>query len=286
MSYSITPPAESLLRPRHSHRHARVWWLQRRDNFNLWLTDHDRKLTGQEGFIYTPIGGLDPTAVRSGGGVEEQSRDVIAALSSEAITFDDLRARLWDECEIRERVVDWLYPWAGYLQEARYWITETTFDRERVTCQISTIPYWLRFNTGGLYVRNCDDDLGGPKCKVNLTPHQQGGSVATVTTPRLTFTASGINSTTDGDHNDGDIQWLSGANAGLTSRIRTYLNLPRTFSLNLQTPFPIVPGDDFLMTTGCERTVAACNDKFANIDNYPGKPDVPGTDELLRVTRK
>lgn len=269
--------------PRQTHRLARCWWLRRTDNFNLRLTDHDHKLTLEDGQIYTPMGGFDPSAIRKSSGLQEQNFDMRAALTSDAITYDDLRARRWDECEINEYVVDWLYPWSGSLQHRRYWITETTFDGERVTAGFSGIPYWLRFNVGPIVTRGCRDDLGGPTCKVSLPPLQDTCTVNVVENDRIQFTMNGARSTSDGFNNDGEILWLTGPNTGLVSQIRSYVNTPRRVRLHERTPFSISVGESFLLTPGCKKTIQGCHDDYGNELNFDGEPDVPGTDELVRV---
>lgn len=286
MSYSLTPPAEALLRPRQSHAHARLWWVRRTDNFNLRLTDHDRSLTGPDGAVYTPTGGFNPTAIRRSAGLEEQNFEVVAALTSSAITHADLRAGRWDEAEINEYTVDWRYPWAALLQHSRYWITKTRFDAERVTCEVSGIPYHLSFSVGGVISRGCRADLGDNKCKVNLTLFEETGFVNVVEVESRQVTLSGVLTHSDGFFNDGEIRWTSGANVGVLSQVRTWTETPKRARLHLRTPFAIAPGDAFVMQPGCDKTLATCFSKYANQDNFRGFPDSPGTDELVKVVTR
>lgn len=283
MSYSLTPPAEALLRPRQSHAHARLWWVRRTDNFNLRLTDHDRKLTGPDGSVYTPMGGFNPTAIRRGSGLEEQNFEIVAALTSDAITHADLRARRWDEAEVNEYTVDWRYPWAGLLQHTRYWITKTRFSDESVTCEVAGLTYHLTFSVGGVITRACSADLGDARCKINLTLFSETGTVNAVEVEGRQVTLTGVSSTSDGFFDEGEIRWTSGANVGLYSLIRTWTNTPKRARLHVRTPFAIASGDAFVMVPGCDKLVGTCNTKYSNIVNYRGFPDVPGTDKLVRV---
>jgi uncharacterized phage protein (TIGR02218 family) len=45
---------------------------------------------------------------------------------------------------------------------------------------------------------------------------------------------------------------------------------------------PVAPGDAFVVTAGCDKTLATCRDRFANVANFRGFPHMPGTDFLLR----
>lgn len=280
MPYSPSAAADALVHPRQSHRLARLWWIRRTDGFALHLTDHDHGLTFDL-FDYTPIGGAQSTAIRKAGALEEQNFEARGVISSDAITYDDLRSGRYQEAEINEYVVDWLYPWAGALQHTRYWITETNFDGERWSAQVSGIPYWLRFSTGKILARNCEHDLGDDECMVSLGPLQSAPTVNVVSTARLVFTASSLSGTSDDYWSEGDIEWISGANAGIVSKIRTYVDSSKTISLFLRTPFTIANGDTFSMSPGCDKKRSTCTTKFSNVVNFGGAPHMPGTDKLI-----
>lgn len=285
MPYSISGGPRSLLSPRQSHRHARCWWLRRTDNFNLYLTDHDHKLTLYDGAIYTPVGGLNATAVRKGSALEEQNFEATGVLSSEAITFDDLRAGLFREAEVNEYLVDWLYPWAGPLQHARYWITETKFDGEKWTAQVSGIPYWLRFAVGHVYSRNCDADFGDARCGFDATTVATAvAAIDTIPENRIEFTVSApFAGSVTGTYDDAVCVFLTGANANLRTRVRTYTVASRGYMrLYLKTPNTMAAGDTFYLVKDCNKTKAACI-AYSNVVNFRGEESIPGTDKTIET---
>jgi uncharacterized phage protein (TIGR02218 family) len=47
-------------------------------------------------------------------------------------------------------------------------------------------------------------------------------------------------------------------------------------------PQPILPGDTFIVTAGCDKRFATCHDRFNNIVNFRGFPHVPGNDFVVR----
>ncbi len=284
MPYLALGGARSLVSPRQSHRLSRCWWIRRTDNFNLYLTDHDHELTLSDGVTYTPIGGLDATAIRKAGALEEQNFEARGVISSDAITYDDLRAGRYHEAEVNEYVVDWLYPWAGNLQHTLYWITETSFDGERWTAQVSGIPYWLRFATGSLLSRNCGADLGDDRCGVDMTVLDQIGEVQTINDVRREFVPlSGWVDGTSGYYDDGTLVWTTGANANIECIVRSYTLSPATFSLYLRTPFDIAAGDTFYVFPGCDKRKVTCSTKFANVVNFRGFEFMPGSDKLIQT---
>lgn len=282
MPYTPSGTASALVSPRQSHRLAKLWWLTRVDGFTLRLTDHDHKLAFDDLQTYTPVGGLDATALRKASALEPQNFEVTGVLNSSAITYDDLHARRWIEAEIHEYVVDWMFPWAGALQHSRYWIADTRQDGEKWTAQVEGISYWLKFNTGQVHSRGCWKELGGPDCTVALGPLQFTGGVDTVADDHIEFRVNALSSTSDGYWADGQLDWIAGPNIGLMSKIRTYTDATHTVRLFLRTPFPISTGDQFVMSPGCDHTRGAngCT-KFANNDNFGGDSFLPGTDKLI-----
>lgn len=281
MPYAPSPGASALLSPRQSHRLARLWRVTRVDGFVLYLTDHDHALVADDLQSYTPVGGINPTALRKASALEEQNFEVKGVLNSDAVTYADLRAGRWKEAEIHEYVVDAGVPWAGPLQHARYWITETRFDGEQWTAQVSGIPYWLRFNTGEVASRGCGADLGDARCKIPLATLEFTGDVLSVNDDHIEVVDSAIPNSSDDYWADGDWTWLSGANVGLVSRIRSYNDTTKVVRFFLRTPFPIVAGDTYSMTPGCDKLAATCKAKFSNIENFRGDPFFPGTDKLI-----
>jgi hypothetical protein len=50
-------------------------------------------------------------------------------------------------------------------------------------------------------------------------------------------------------------------------------------------PYPVSPGDTFLMTAGCDRSASMCSLRFGNIVNFRGEPEIPGVDALMSQGR-
>ncbi|MDB4970794.1 MAG: hypothetical protein JWN44_6483 [Myxococcales bacterium] len=77
----------------------------------------------------------------------------------------------------------------------------------------------------------------------------------------------------DGYYALGTVTFTSGANAGLTRTVRTYLS-------NVAVPivaFPSVPavGDAFTIAAGCDKQQATCSSKFGNLTHFRGLPYIP-----------
>ncbi len=81
----------------------------------------------------------------------------------------------------------------------------------------------------------------------------------------------------------GLVTWLTGANAGYQMDVRQFT--PGTVTLALPMSYPIAVGDTYTIVAGCDKTVATCKARYANLVNFRGEPFIPGTDAILRVQR-
>jgi len=58
------------------------------------------------------------------------------------------------------------------------------------------------------------------------------------------------------------------------------------FDLWQRAPQAIAVGDTFRVTAGCDKTHAACRDRFKNILNFRGFPHMPGNDFIIRMPQQ
>lgn len=79
----------------------------------------------------------------------------------------------------------------------------------------------------------------------------------------------------------GRITWLSGANAGSVSFVRTWVSGTKTIKLYNNTGDAIVNGDKFMWSYGCNKTESDCKNRFSNLVNFRGEPYLPGTEKAL-----
>ena len=49
---------------------------------------------------------------------------------------------------------------------------------------------------------------------------------------------------------------------------------------------PITATDAFVVRAGCDKRIATCGAKFANVANFRGFPHIPGQDAVLRYATK
>ena len=74
----------------------------------------------------------------------------------------------------------------------------------------------------------------------------------------------------------------SGNTAGRAREVKRHAVRGSAVLIELWQPLGGTPssGDTFTLTAGCDKSLATCRDKFANVANYRGFPHMPGNDFL------
>ena len=96
------------------------------------------------------------------------------------------------------------------------------------------------------------------------------------------FLASGLSGVASGVLTRGKLVWTSGLNNGLAVEIKAHSSSAGVSRIAIALPMgaPVVVGDTFSATAGCDRTFATCRDRFANTVNFGGFPHMPGNDAI------
>jgi len=138
---------------------------------------------------------------------------------------------------------------------------------------------------GRTFQATCDAALGDARCGVNLEVAAFKGSGAVIDVLRdRAFTASGFGSFAAGWFALGLVEWLTGANAGRRVEVLSHDLVAGVAILTLlEAPVrAIAEGDGFIARAGCDKRIATCSAKFANVANFRGFPNIPGQDAVLR----
>ena len=260
-------------------RLATCWRIERTDAVVLRFTSHDHivVIAGEQ---YRPLGSMSISAAQKEAGLTPRNADCIGILDSGAITEADLLARKYDGARIREYVVDWLYPWAGFFGQALYDIAEIRFDDAMWRATMHSPSGRLEGAYGRSASRDCDAIFGDSRCQANKVTYTVTGAVTAVVTQRKKFRTNRTEA--NGWFSQGELTWTSGANNGTTDEIRTYLNANGEMELSLFSGKNIAIGDTFSVVAGCDHTFATCVSKFNNSVHYQGFPFIPGNDEITR----
>ena len=142
------------------------WRLTRSDGLVVAVTEHDRSLS-MDGMTYEPSGAMTASELTSSAGLQPGQAGAAGALSSEAISEEDLQAGLWDGARVDIFRVDWLNSddrvqvWSGRF-------SEITHGKLGFAAELISLKADLERPVGRIYSRRCDAVLGDSRCGVDL----------------------------------------------------------------------------------------------------------------------
>jgi uncharacterized phage protein (TIGR02218 family) len=261
---------------------CRCWRVARKDGMVLGFTDHDRNLTFG-GVTYQAASGFTASTIEDQLGLAVSNLDVQSALSSVAITEDDLNAGRYDDAAVTIYLVNWQDVSQRVTLRSGF-LGQVSRGALAFTAELRGLASQLDQAAGRVFQRSCPWDLGDSRCTVDLgAAGRYGSGTATQVISAFEFTASGLGSLNAGVLARGRLVWTSGANNGLAVEIKSHSLVAGVARLSLFLPAPvaIAVGDEFSVTVGCDKALATCRDRFANVVNFGGFPQMPGNDFAL-----
>lgn len=254
--------------------------LLRRDGLALGFTSHDRDIT-ISGQLYDSEAGLNVSNLVNTEG--------FAVDNLELSTLDD--GVIFDAAEIFNGV--WTN--AKFFIIRYNWVTgnkvenlmagtigEASVRRSTISIELRGLQQYLQQPIGSVSTKTCRARLGDSRCGVDLGPFTQTGTVTSVTSNYL-FAATGRTEAAD-YFGEGLLEWLTGDNAGMRTKIRTHAT-GGVFTQALPTFRPIQAGDTFEVIAGCRKRLEDCRDKFSNILRMVAEPHRPPIDQLTKPAR-
>jgi uncharacterized phage protein (TIGR02218 family) len=256
---------------------AHVWRVERRDGEIFAFTDHDRPLHF-DGLIAEPVDGISGGAIDKSVGLNADSASIAGALSSSAITEDDLARGLWDGARVDVYRLDWSAPddrahlFAGRIGEVRR--GASAFEAELRGLQAA-----LNTPVGRVFSRFCDADLGDARCGKDIgSAAFRGEGVVTEIIGSNTFRASGLAAYADGWFARGRVTWVDAS----SSEVAVHRVDAGGVLIELldHAGAELDVGATFAITAGCDKRFATCRAKFDNAINFRGFPHMPGNDAV------
>lgn len=262
---------------------AWCWRIVRADGVTLGFTDLDRALSF-DGTDFEPESGFAASEVRSGSDLSVDAQDAQGVLSSDRITETDILDGRWDNAAVEV----WRVNWAATSQRLlmrRGAIGQIRRGRLAFVAEVRSLAHVLGQTVGRTFQASCDAALGDARCGVSLeAPAFQGtGAIIDLLRDRA-FSALGLGSFTSGWFTFGTLDWTSGANAGRRAEVLSHYLVDGVAILTLlEAPVRAITGTDtFTIRAGCDKRIATCGTKFANVANFRGFPNIPGQDAVLR----
>jgi uncharacterized phage protein (TIGR02218 family) len=263
------------------------WRVTRRDAVRLGFTDHDRDVTF-DGTTFEAAAGFTASEMRDSVGLNVDNLEVQSALSSERLGEADLAAGLYDDARVEIFRVNWSEPAQRVLMRSGS-LGEVRRAGLNFTAEIRGLSHYLQQQKGRLYQFTCDADLGDGRCKVlTSSPLYRGeGAIVSVASERR-FAASGLDSFASDWFSRGLLTFTSGAASGQSIEVRGHSRVGDAVWVELWAPArgPLLPEQSFVVTAGCDKHLATCKAKFANVANFRGFPHMPGNDFVTSFAGK
>lgn len=169
--------------------------------------------------------------------------------------------------------------------------TETTPTNTSVTLQASLDgeAFTTVANGGEIPGLTAGDPLAGKRLHLRVELATSDG----VSTPQFSDLSVTLDSeqdaltTTPTDYfQEGHMIWTKGGNNGLSMEVKSYAVATRLLTLFLKMRSTINIGDEFTILPGCDKKRLTCQNKFDNMINFQGEPDVPGEDQVTQIPDK
>ena len=257
---------------------AFIWRIDRRDGITLGLTSHDRDLV-IEGLTYRAAPGMIPSAIERQDGLDPDSIELSGALTSDAITQDDLAVGRWDGATLRVSAVNWEAPEDDPLFLVRGELGMVETGEGGFSAELRGPAALLEAPVVEETTPECRAALGDRRCGVDMAGRRRFARVVGVNGMTVTVDASAA----EGAYVAGMLRWLDGANSGIESRV--VASSGASLTLRESPYFAVLPGTRVELIEGCDRRFSTCVNRFTNAANFRGEPHLPGNDLLTRYAQ-
>jgi uncharacterized phage protein (TIGR02218 family) len=245
------------------------------------LGDGDGEITYQSGL------GFRRSSISHESDLSIPTMDLSGLLGAGGLELADIRAHLYDGASVQVFLVNWRDLTMGSIPLLSGFFGAITPHDDGFRAEIQGLADALsRGEILRTWQNLCPYDLGDSFCTKSLAGLVYPGTVSGVTS-RSEFVAAAFAAgpvATDSTYIDGGkLTWLTGANAGRVVEVRTYTDGSKTFELPIPMPYAIQVGDTFSQLPGCTkkaRGAGSCKERFNNLINFGGEPDVPQGDTL------
>ncbi|SEN64124.1 phage conserved hypothetical protein BR0599 [Loktanella fryxellensis] len=259
------------------------WRISRADGVALGFTDHDRVLSF-DGTAFEPESGFAASEIRAGSDLAVDAQDATGVLTSDRITETDILDGRWDNAAVEL----WRVNWANTSQRVllrRGAVGQIRRGRMAFVAEVRSLAHVLGQTVGRTFQAGCDARLGDTRCGIDLeNAIYKGTGVVTDLVRDRAFMVSGLASFEAGWFTSGTLTWTSGVNVGRVTEVLSHglADAIATMTLLEAPVLPIAEGDNLIARAGCDKRIATCSAKFANVANFRGFPNIPGQDAVLR----
>ncbi len=266
---------------------AWCWRVTRADGAVFGFTDHDRALSF-DGTTFEPGSGFAAAELRYRADLSVDAQEAEGALTSDRITETDILDGRWDNAGVEV----WRVNWSDVAQRVlarRGNLGQVRRGRSAFRAELRSLAHLLDQQTGRVFQATCDAAVGDARCGVNLaSPAFSGSGAVLAVVEDRSFIASGVSGFPAALFGLGLLEWTGGGNAGRRAEVARHEVMAGSVRIIL-VDAPVrafAVGDAFLVRAGCDKRLATCRDRFANVARFRGFPHIPGQDAVVRYATR
>lgn len=269
-----------------SQNRALLLRLTRKDGEIFRFTNRDVDIEWDDGTgLETYAAGSGFTAssvlVAIGTGIQGMSIKMLKRVAG--ITDADLEGGLWTDAQCLLVMVRADLPTDGYLIIFGGDVQQIQDDEQGgVEFEVRGLIRNSRVLDVESYSFLCRADLGDARCQVDIEALSELFTVD-VASSNQRFSTIELNQADD-HWNLGVIQWITGANAGLSMEIKDSDSSSKLLILAGQMPFSVVAGDTGKAWPGCDKSLSTCIARYNNAVNFRGEPYIPLPEAIESVS--
>ncbi len=252
--------------------------ITRTDNEVYAFTSHDIDDT-IDAVLYKASPGLDVTNIEIAANASVGNLELTTLHDQETFTAIDLIGGKWRNAAFTIFRYNYNALAGGIDTLLAGNLGEFTINRNTLIVELRDIRQYLQQGVGDVTSKTCRARLGDARCLFDIESTRVSGTITSVTSNRV-FADSGRTEADDW-FGEGEITWVTGANEGLRTKVKTFANTGGEFSLALPMFATVEVGDTYTAVPGCRKRLEEdCRDKFNNVLNFVGEPHRAGLNNL------
>ncbi len=252
--------------------------ITRKDGAVYGFTTHDVDGT-IAGVTYLANPGLQVTDIVVAANAAVGNLELTTLHDGTVFSTKDIVSGLWRNAEFTIFRYNWSDTAAGIDTLLTGTLGEFRIGRNSLVAELRDLRQYLQQSVGDASSKTCRARLGDGRCRKDLTAFTYTGTLTSVAS-HLVFTDSGRGEPSDW-FGEGEITFLTGANAGISAKVKSYSG--GTFTLALPPAGAVVPGDTYRAVAGCRKRLEEdCRAKFDNVLNFVGEPHRKGVNSITK----
>lgn len=249
------------------------WILQRPDGAGFGATSHDRRRMAGS-ITFTPDLNLAPSDLLISEEMFPSRLQLRGSLGGGALASADLLSGKWRGASVRLLSSDWSKDADGVvICDGELGGVEV--DGSKVSMEVDLLPAALRRQPCIQTSPECRAVLGDRHCRVDMRTRRRRVQVTAVEAETIIVSEAQTER-----FRLGRLRWISGAQCGVEQTV--IASDARRLSLQDSEHHPAAIGDWAILSEGCDGRRATCAERFSNIRNFRGEPDLPGSEILMR----